>query len=329
MKKSFQKTLIAAAVLATAGAASANSLLFPYFTTAAGAQSVLTITGNGTVAGNAGTLSGSERLHYVYNYGAECTHNDKVGNITPNDVLQHSIAGVGYGGFGKVQGTDASNPAYLNLSGTQGFLTVTNVGAAGVTGPVTGAAINGEMAIIDPTTGLMVSYAGISNGAAVPGDYQTITDRNFELSFYPNTLVETSFYAVVVGNMNPAIFSAGVGSGYGTSTNPFGAGGRDWKGGATLTNNGYVWANDEVGSSGTKTTSIVCAGTITPSSLMTSTQVNDIGANAGLIRTTSAQATGTTFDASTGLVVVKMQKILPAAGMASGTKLLHRVLAAN
>ena len=66
MKKSFQKSLIAASVgavmFAAAGTASANSLLFPFFTTAAGAQSVLSLS-------NTGTAPANQVIHYVYNYG--------------------------------------------------------------------------------------------------------------------------------------------------------------------------------------------------------------------------------------------------------------------
>jgi len=331
MKKSFQKTLIAAAVLAAAGTASANSLLFPYFTTATGAQSVLSISANGTVANvsTAGVISSAERLHYVYNYGSTCTHYDGNGYVTKNDVLQHSVADPAFGGFGKVQASDASAPFYLTQADTTGFLTVTNMGQ-GTAGVVTGASINGEMAIIDPASGLVVSYAGITNTTATTtlaeGDFSGVVDNAFELSWYPSNLVTTSFYGVVVGNFQPAI-----------------AAGRDWKGFARLTNNGNVWANDEVGRSGTSTKDILCSGTFVPSDLMSSATANWIGTNAGLIRATSIttsglsatgglatqQVTGTTYDAATGLVVVKLQKILPAAGLASGTTVLHRVPVAN
>ena len=341
MKKSFQKTLIAAAVLVTAGTASANSLLFPYFTTAAGAQSVLSISANGSAA--TGTnINNSERLHYVYNYGAACTHFDTTGNVTGNDVLQHSVNNASFGGFGKVQAADGSNPGYLNVAGTYGFLTVTNRGTDGVN-PTTGAAINGDMAIIDPASGLVVSYAGINNtGNTAEGDYSNIVDNAFELSYYPNNLVTTSFYAVVAGNMNAVINgTTGVANG-GSTSGPARNAGSDWKAAAVVTNRGNVYNNDEVPYSGTVQKAIVCSGTFGPTDLQTTAQTNNIGTNAGLIRTSSfvtsgnaavgnaaQQVTGATYDVGTGLVVVKLQKILPAAGMAVGTTLLHRVPVAN
>ena len=99
MKKSFQKSLIAASVgavmFAAAGTASANSLLFPYFTTTSGAQSALSIVSNNNVA------AAGETLHYVYNYGPTCIHFDGNGKVTNNDLLQHSVAAPAAGGFGK------------------------------------------------------------------------------------------------------------------------------------------------------------------------------------------------------------------------------------
>ena len=96
MKKTFQKTLIAAAagvaLMSLAGTASANSLLFPYWTTATGAQSVLSISANSSATGLTATASSREVLHYVYNYGTACTHHDNNGAMSANDLMQHSIA---------------------------------------------------------------------------------------------------------------------------------------------------------------------------------------------------------------------------------------------
>jgi hypothetical protein len=322
MKKSFQKTLIAASVgavmLAAAGTASANSLLFPYFTTVAGAQSILSITADGTTAagisGSAFSVPGAgERLHYVYNYGDACTHYDGSGFVTRNDVMQHSLADPTYGGIGKVQSTDQSVPFYLPLQTAKGFLTVSNMTSTG--------SINGDLSIIDPATGLVVSYPGISNGlnttvAANEGNFAAIVDNNFELSHYPANLVTTSFYAAVVGNMNSAI-----------------AAGRDWVGQTTLSNGGNIWSNDESGRSGTKTKVITCGGSFTANDLRTEAQNNWIANNAGLIRVTATPTdplVDTTTETSTGLVVVKLQAVQAAVGAPyAGKTFFHRVPAAN
>ena len=112
MNKSFHQSLLAASVgavmLAAARTASANSLLFPYFTTTAGAQSVLSLS-------NTGTLPVTQAVHYVYNYGTACTHYDASGSLTATDILSHSVAAPPAGGFGQVVGSDTSTPVYFPL----------------------------------------------------------------------------------------------------------------------------------------------------------------------------------------------------------------------
>jgi len=310
MKKTFQKTLIAAAagvaLMSAVGTASANSLLFPYFTTATGAQSVLTLTSaaDGVAAGTKAATT--EALHYVYNYGSACTHYDASGSMTKNDLLSHSIAAPTAGGFGKVLSTDASTPVYFPLANQTGFLVVTAKTSAT-------ANIRGSMAIVDPASGLVVSYAGIDNGltnvAADEGNFAAITDLNFTLASLPSALVTTSWYGVSVGDMST----------------PIGAG-NNWKGQFVLNNNGSVWDNDETPYSGAATKTITCAGSIVASDLMTGAQVAAVGTNGNVIKplgtTTAASAT---IDASTGIVLMKMQTVTAAAGAPfSGKQFLHR-----
>jgi len=296
MKKTFQKTLIAAAagvaLMSAVGTASANSLLFPYFTTESGNVSILTL------ATNNGATAGGETLHYVYNYGSGCTHYDGNGRMTNNDLMQHTIASAAAGGFGKVVAADTSTPFYFPLK-DYGFLTVTTkTGAA--------AKISGDMVVSNPTVGIVTSYPGIDNGivnttAANEGNFNNITDTLFNLSFYPTSLVTTSWYGVVVGDMNAAI-----------------VGNRNWAGASTLSNNGLVYDNDEAQFSGVKTKAITCAGTILPSDLMTTAQQAAVGTNGGLIHATAANTASLT-DPSTGIVMTKIQVITP-----TKAGLLHR-----
>lgn len=304
MKKTFQKTLIAASVgivmLSAAGTASANSLLFPYFTTTTGAQSVLSLSTNTTAA------AAGETLHYVYNYGASCIHYDGNGKMTSNDVMQHSIASAAAGGFGKATASDTSTPFYFPLANTFGFLVVSTKTTAG-------AYISGDMAIVDPTTGLVVSYAGISNGLVdtatggaanlVEGDFSAIVDKAFNLSFYPTAQVTTSWYGVVAGNMNAAIQA-----------------GANWTGVGTLTNNGVVYNNDESPFSGTVTKAVTCGGTVLPADLMTTAQQAAVGTNGGLIHANATMTVG-----GTGLILNKMQTVQAAVGAPfAGKTFLHR-----
>ncbi len=298
MKKTFQKTLLAAAagaaLMSAVGTANANSLLFPYFTTATGAQSVLSLTN---------TTGNTQALHYVYNYGSACTHFDASGSMTQNDILTHSIAATTAGGFGKAVSTDTSTPVYFPLAGQTGFLVISSTTAG-----ATAQGIQGSMAIVDPASGLVVSYAGISNGQVTAlgtneGNFAALTDVNFALATLPSALVTTSWYAVAVGDMNATITA-----------------GANWVGVATFSNNGNVYNNDEVAFSGTVTKAITCAGSIASTDLMTGAQAAAVGTNGGLIKATVTPSAG-----ATGAVMMKMQTVQAATGAPfAGKQFLHR-----
>lgn len=267
-----KKTLIAASVgalmLAAAGTASANSLLFPFFTTAGGASSSVSISGN---------TASDEVLHYVYNYATgtdNCAHYDASGSITKNDLMQHSIAAPAQGGFGMATPGDKSKPVYLPVKGTQGFLTVTN------TTSLTPKAISGDMLLVDPATNLVFSYAGISNDlntqavAGVPihaneGNFAALPaleGKNFNLSFYPQGAVATTWYALVTGNMNSSIKLA-----------------NSWDATAYLTSGLNVYDNDEQPFSGATTKKFTCSGNVAVADLMTGAQYSAVGTNGGLM----------------------------------------------
>jgi len=304
MKKTFQKTLIAAAagvaLMSAVGTASANSLLFPYFTTAVGAQSVLSLS-------NTGAAPITEAIHYVYNYGASCVHFDASGSLTANDILSHSIASTTAGGFGKVVSTDTSTPVYFPLSGQTGFLVVSTKSDATV-------AMRGSMAIVDTNSGLVASYAGIDNGldtsAALEGNFAAIVDLAFPLTFMPAATVATSWYNVVVGDMNPAI-----------------AVGANWGPGLSWSNQGFIWNNDEVQFSGTTAKTITCAGSFLPTDLMTTAQASAVGTNGGLLKVlaTPVASVAPAVGVATGAVLMKMQQVQAAVGAPfAGKQFQHR-----
>jgi len=299
MKKTFQKTLIAAAagvaMMSAAGTASANSLLFPYFTTITGASSILSLS-MGQTAGTTG--AGVEDIHYVYNYGSGCIHFDGTGKMTANDVMQHSIASTAQGGFGKVVGADTSTPFYFSLK-DYGFLTVSTKSNAL-------AKISGEIIVYDPSNGLAVSMPGYDGAAANAalvdttgvneGDFTVLAETKFNLTTYPTALVTTSWYGIVTGNMQSAIAA---------KTN--------WAGKAAFTNGGVVYDNDEVPYSGSATPSVTCSGILTPASFMTTAQASAVGTNGNLVHATA------TPTSATGIMMNKMQYVIGAK-----TTLMHK-----
>jgi len=305
MKKTFQKTLIAAAagvaLMSAVGTASANSLLFPYFTTVTGAQSVLSLS-------NTGTAPATQAVHYVYNYGAACVHFDASGSLTANDILSHSVAATTAGGFGKVVSGDTSTPVYFPLSGQVGFVVVSSKTTASTD------ALRGSMAIVDTNSGLVASYAGIdnalTNAAADEGNFSAINDLNFPLTFMPAATVATSWYSVVVGDMSTAIGA-----------------GANWGPGISWSNQGTIWNNDEVAFSGTTTKTITCAGSFVATDLMTTAQAAAVGTNGGLIKAggTAVGSTAPAVGVATGGVLMKMQQVQAAVGAPfAGKQFQHR-----
>lgn len=281
------KTLAAAIVASAAvSTANANSLLFPYFTTANGAQSILTLTTTGIPGAAPTAFTGN--VHYVYNYGASCTHFDGYGQMSQNDLMQHSLASSAAGGFGKVVGSDKSTPFYIPVN-TTGFLTVTY-------GDDSTSQIAGEMLIADPTAGIFTAYAGITDGAATgEANYSGVTDSSFRLAWYPDFAATTNWYAVVVGNMSTAI-----------------TGNADWKAQAAISNGGYVYDNDEVPYSGTVSKSITCSGTVSNKDLMNTAQLASVK-NGGIMNISATFPTVTGAQ-GTGLVLTKLQTATSGAG---------------
>lgn len=317
MKKTFQKTLIAAAagvaLMSAVGTASANSLLFPYFTTATGAQSVLSLSTGANAVANGTKSAVTETLHYVYNYGSTCTHFDASGTMTNNDLLTHSVAAPAQGGFGKAISTDTSTPVYLPIKDTFGFLVVS-------TRTSNRTDLRGQMAIVDPATGLVVSYTGINNAAATDapanngneGNFSTAalgggTDVDFVLTALPSTLTTTSWYAVLAGDMSARI-----------------GGGLDWNATSTVTNNGFIWDNDENPFSGVKTKAITCSSTLVQTDFMNAAQINSVVNTGAMVKATF----GTLAAGATGAYVVKMQAVQAAVGAPfAGKQFLHREMA--
>jgi hypothetical protein len=223
-------------VLATVGmsAANANTLLFPYFATQGGASSYLLLRSNGNIlqstpavvnAGQPGQrVTAGGNLHYVWNIFQQngtnltCQHNDAFGWMSKNDVIMQELSGPVF--------ADNSLPAYLPLvptgnsptftKGVAGFLTVADVTTANVAGTTTlgtnGATttLQGQMAVFDPAMGTYYTYEGIAGNvggtvSTAEADFSNITATSFGLAWYPQSTVQTAYYAMVAGNMSNAI----------------------------------------------------------------------------------------------------------------------------
>jgi hypothetical protein len=334
MKKTFQKTLIAAAagvaLMSAVGTASANSLLFPYFKVGAGVQSVVSLS-------NAGTASATEDVHYSYGVGAACAHYDTWGKLTANDIISHSVAAPSIGGVGVIPANDTSVPGYLPQNETEGFLIVSNVTTASVN------ALRGSLAVIEAaSTGTFLSFPGIDNGLstiAVGGKYSNVLNANanegnfnlatlnavgagpavaalnFPLTWLPTGTVTTTWKTLPIGNMNA--FTTGAAQKWDAN---FGV--------LNLQNN--VWNNDETFVSGSQPAGGGCLGTFTSGNLLTAGQaaafLNDPimskGGGSGLYKGTGLLNGAGAPD---NVILLKLQKVTTGSAYDRGT-LVHREL---
>jgi hypothetical protein len=197
MKKTFQKSLIAAsvgAVLATSSlvANAADNVLFPFVTSKAGAYTFVSLANNG-----AAPAASSYHFYYMTKpVGAAnsvgCNHFDAIGKTTQNDLMQFEVSK-------KVDmktlfGDTTSTAITLPLDGHEGFLIVA------ADAPVALSMFHGEATIIDAASGLYYSYStdGLTAVAAADPLYSaaviTTSINDKFASWYPASAVNTTYY---------------------------------------------------------------------------------------------------------------------------------------
>lgn len=224
MKKTFQKTLIAASVGAVLAAASVaahagtpatTNLLFPYITTKAGAFTFISISNQYGTATPAATSTAP--LHFTYatktvgsDVNAVCDHTDGDGRTTPNDLMQFEVQN-------KISlptmfGDTTSSPKYFTEGAAganrEGFLVVNNANGSryGTSAAYANLRLYGEARIIDTTTGLYFGYStdDLHTMAMFDQDATPLfsdpsgpdSGTTKVLSWFPTSIVNTSVYVV-------------------------------------------------------------------------------------------------------------------------------------
>ena len=217
MKKTFQKTLIAASVgavlaaasmVASAGTPGTTNLLFPYITTKASAYSFLSI------VNQLGNPAVGRPIHFTYAVksiaaanSATCTHINGDAFATPNDLMQFEVSKK-YD-LPALTGDVTSVPKYFPSgpvgANQHGFLIANNsvLASYGETplGGYAGAILHGEAHIVDTDSGLYLSYASEdlhTADAALP-DFNTTAGPDGglhikNLSWYADSIATTQFY---------------------------------------------------------------------------------------------------------------------------------------
>jgi len=302
MKKTFQKTLIAASVGAVMAVASlsaqADSVLFPYYSVGAGKFSFLSLTNKHTA---------SVATHYVWNWktpaadgtaaiSGSCTHEDASGSLTSMDLIQHTVESptLATGNLTNLQTLfgDTSTPAYSLTAPAVGFLAVH--GSTGAEG-----SLIGQMIVVDVAGGTVAAYRGLQNAASTAeGDFSAaaLAKTAFTPTWYPTTETGSKLGA---GGIDTTWVAVVLGSGMHLTT---------WAGAATFTNSdaaNNVYDRDEVPRSGALPATVTCFGTMKRSAFMSAAQATHT-VNGGV----TTLAAGTFTGNATGAILTKVETSL-------------------
>ncbi len=225
MSVKFKKLAIASAVGATLGMAGVaqaeTALLFPFVTTSASAFTFITlfqdpdrnqnapIGGTTPIQGSfpAGAPPHAAYTHNMY-YGYKeagqsatdaCKHLDFPVQVTQGALLQFEV-GNKYdlpSDFGEVAYGNQLRAGNNRLpAGAEGFLIVED--GNGLAADVPDSRRHGEAIVIDTASGLALSYTAIPGGtnAANPDFSTAITSPEYVTSWFPRSLVTTTWYAI-------------------------------------------------------------------------------------------------------------------------------------
>jgi len=309
MKKTFQKSLLAAAVLASTASFAAEigttNLLFPFVSSGSSAFTFLTINNGNTTVGNAGGA-----MHFIYGMkastatnGTGCEHSDGNGTLTANDVTQFEMSnkvnvttslanGDTNGGFAWTGGADKS-----------GFLVVNSNG-------LSGDGLYGSAVVVDTATGLRMAYStqGLNTTNALPADFSIDNTAvvggpeaassaivaggghgNHMVTWYKSPDVTSSWYVVPLGLETLMSPSAAIG-GIAASYSMFNTAG-------TL---GGAYDMKEAFTSGSLAAAVTCTGLVTRAQMLQSGALanSNLGGMALMTTAITAAASGGTADKS-------------------------------
>jgi len=281
MKKTFQKSLLVAAMgvaalastAVNAGSYGTTNVMFPYITTSSSAFTFITLTGVGA-AGAAHYRYAMKSTTAANSIG--CEHQDGNGTLTANDVIQFEVANKVNVATALASG-DTTGTAYPFTGGNDkhGYLIVNTNGLSGQT-------IYGEAVIIDTATGLRTAYTtgGLNTDGAANPDFSsnntgiaggpeplptftpsgalTVKGTNV-VTWYNAANVTTSWFVVPLGTtleMTPAGAVGGLVAGYNMGDSAGAAG-----------QNGAYDLN-EAFHSGSIRTDVRCIGVITRANML-------------------------------------------------------------
>lgn len=277
MKKTFQKTLVAAAIasaslLAHAGTPATTNLLFPFISTKDSAQTFLSIVARDTTGAVA--VNTAIPVHITYTtrpIGAgSCSHYDGDMSLTSNDQATFEVSN--RTDVNAATGDTTSSPVQLPsvANNRVGFAVVNNssLGAYGSGAGYQNFPLYGEAHVVDTATGLYLSYSTSdfhTLDAANP-DFADATghgpDADLTPALYPNKVLswlstgalDTTWYILPLATEQRMAFSVNASIRYQVRNSSGIAGGH--------------YNNNEVFRSSTAVVTSTCVNTVTRSDLL-------------------------------------------------------------
>jgi hypothetical protein len=270
MKKKTLAAAMSLGALMAAGQVQADSILFPFYQSGNGATSFLTLSSDIPSV-----------LHYIWN--PSCTHEDGLGFMTPQDLIQQTVLDPTISGLDlPAAWNDQSLVNYSLTAGATGFMQVSNYNDLNADGlpqlnevytliPYANSApeytLRGQLVVVNNTTGLVYGYKGLNNPSAADTDANGVPDGmqanrwdsiftshlTWDLTWYPRDVVTTSWYVLVTGD---------------GLDNTLG-----WGGVANFVNlTNQVWNRDEQPRSGPASVRVTCNAQIPLTALLTTGQ---------------------------------------------------------
>jgi hypothetical protein len=279
MKKTFQKTLVAAVVASASlmahaggGTPATDNLLFPFITTKASAQTFLSIVARDTTG--AQPVGTAIPVHITYTTrplaSGTCSHYDGDMGMTSNDQMTFEISNRTLVNAATADTTSTPVQLPANATDRVGFAIVNNnnLGAYGTGAAYADYPLYGEVRIIDTATGLYLGYttndlhttaSGNPDFAAAAG---TGPDASLAPALFPHKVlswfstgaVDTTWYVLPLGTETAMAFANSTTITYQVQNSNQTAGGH--------------YNNNEVFRSSTATFTAPCLGTVNRSTLL-------------------------------------------------------------
>lgn len=220
LKKNLLALSVGTVIAAASTAASANSLLFPYFNfDSSNNLSFMSLQTSSSIS------QVSNNVHWVYfgaptggTYTADsfCQHQqDGYGTMTPNDMVNMLVSADPATPTDPTSGNrfgDKSKTFSLTLPAAAGFVVVSVANSSNQASTTTGAQdLTGEMVVVNANPNIVFGYSAVTSNPASTqaGDFSNINANAYNLSWYPNNAMTTQWYALAVNNQNAAIANNG------------------------------------------------------------------------------------------------------------------------